>query len=190
MTDSGWLAPRSLCHLSLRMKCYSQSTGHFGFYTQKIHSRTLFCSKQAHMVYLVLQMWWRHRQEFFRLGIPNLCPFLINHRILEHSWWPLFSKIPNLDTDHMDPLPPKYSFSSRETNKEEIWGFWMEIQLLECRDPLYSAQRGNGTKSLLLAHIVSSVGHIFFLTHRLNSPKSSYCFSVESFTFAWVIWKC
>lgn len=94
MTDSGWLAPRSLCHLSLQMRCYGQSAGHFGFYTQKIHSRILFCSKQAHMVYLVLQMWRRHRQEFFRLGISNLCPFLINHRLLEHSWWPLFLQDP------------------------------------------------------------------------------------------------
>lgn len=107
MTDSGWLAPGSLCHLSLQMRCYGQSAGRFGFYTQTIHSRILFCSKQAHMVYLVLQMWRRHRQEFFRLGISNLCPFLINHRLLEHSWWPLSSKIPNLDTDHMDPLTPQ-----------------------------------------------------------------------------------
>lgn len=42
--------------------------------------------------------------------------------------------------------PHKYLYSSCETNKEEIWGFWMEIQLLEGRDSLYSARGGDGTK--------------------------------------------
>lgn len=102
-------------------------------------------------------------------GTFLMTPFPPRSQILILTTWTLSP--PNIRSLHVRPTKRRSEVSE--------WKF--SFQRAETH---YIQHRGGMVqKSLLLAHIVSSVGHIF-LTHRLNSPKSSYCFSVESFTFA------
>lgn len=103
------------------------------------------------------------------LGIPNLGPFLINHRLLEHSWWPLCSKVPNLDTDYMDPSPPNIcALHMRPTKRRSEVSEW-KFSFSRAETHYIQHRGGMVQKSLLLAHIVSSVGHIFFNTQTKQS---------------------